>query len=207
MADKAPLVLDNGQLRQTAAGDIIVCPGIRDSALTAGRVVFVTTNGLLADSSLFTFNEATGVVSAPGGMVSGSQAGAAFVAAVGGTAGVANGMYVRAIGNGLAGRGVSLSFDGPSGGTYRSVATIAGVDTDANNGGYLVFSTADSTNTLQERLRINSSGDTVVANSVYVGTALAFPTIIEKQLSVNFDHGVANQKCDLFFQWRSRRQH
>lgn len=49
MADKAPIVIDSGQLRQTAAGDVIICPSIKDSALTSGRPVVAGEGGLLGD--------------------------------------------------------------------------------------------------------------------------------------------------------------
>jgi len=59
MADKAPLVIDAGQVRQAAAGDVIVCPGITNSALTSGRVVLVGVDGVLEDDANLTFDGTT----------------------------------------------------------------------------------------------------------------------------------------------------
>lgn len=59
MADKIPLVLDSGQVRQSAAGDVIVCPSIKDSALTSTRVVFSGASGLLSDSEALAFDGTT----------------------------------------------------------------------------------------------------------------------------------------------------
>ena len=59
MADKAPLVIDAGQVRQTAAGDVIVCPGLTNSALTSGRVVLAGASGVLADDADLTFDGVT----------------------------------------------------------------------------------------------------------------------------------------------------
>jgi len=59
MADKAPLVIDAGQVRQTAAGDVIVCPGITNSALTSGRVVLVGVDGVLEDTYNLLFDGVT----------------------------------------------------------------------------------------------------------------------------------------------------
>ncbi|MDD5708290.1 MAG: hypothetical protein PHR35_20420, partial [Kiritimatiellae bacterium] len=56
MPDKAPLVLEDGQVRQAAAGDVITCPDIRDSALTAGRVPYVAVAGQFADSPNMMFD-------------------------------------------------------------------------------------------------------------------------------------------------------
>jgi len=59
MADKSPLVIDAGKVRQAAAGDVIVCPGITNSALTSGRVVLAGASGVLEDNAVLTFDGTT----------------------------------------------------------------------------------------------------------------------------------------------------
>jgi len=56
MADKAPLVIDAGQVRQAAAGDVIVCPSIKDSALTSTRIVLAGVAGVLEDDANLTYD-------------------------------------------------------------------------------------------------------------------------------------------------------
>ena len=56
MASKYPLVIDAGQVRQAAVGDVILCPSVIDSTLTNGRVVLAGASGVLTDSANFTFD-------------------------------------------------------------------------------------------------------------------------------------------------------
>jgi len=56
MADKIPLVIDAGKVRQADVGDIIVCSGIKDSSLNIGCVVFITTNNRLQTDAGITWN-------------------------------------------------------------------------------------------------------------------------------------------------------
>jgi hypothetical protein len=56
MANKIPLVIESGRIRQAAAGDVLVFPSVANLALTSGRVTYATADGLLTDASTFTFD-------------------------------------------------------------------------------------------------------------------------------------------------------
>jgi hypothetical protein len=49
MADVKPLVINAGMVRQSATGDVIVVPGLKDSALSTGKIPVATTDGQLID--------------------------------------------------------------------------------------------------------------------------------------------------------------
>ena len=54
MADVKPLVTDSGLVRNSASGDVVVVPGLKDSALTSTRIVLAGVDGVLTDSPLLT---------------------------------------------------------------------------------------------------------------------------------------------------------
>ena len=57
MADKKAIVLDDsGMVRNSATGDVVVVPGLKDSALTSTYVVFAGTDGVLSGSANLTFD-------------------------------------------------------------------------------------------------------------------------------------------------------
>lgn len=53
MANFAALIIDAGGIRQVAAGDVLTAPNFKDTALTSGRIVQVSTGGLLVDEDAF----------------------------------------------------------------------------------------------------------------------------------------------------------